>query len=114
MWYPYVYIKRINSFEFFVLLSISCLVLCLMLQANDFLAFYVALELQSLCFYALASFKRDSAFSVEAGFKYFVLGAISSGIFLSELEEDRREFQLSPWSQVGFFCEFLVNRPNFF
>jgi NADH-quinone oxidoreductase subunit N len=80
--YPYVYIKRINSFEFFVLLSLSCLGLCLMLQANDFLAFYVGLELQSLCFYALASFKRDSAFSVEAGLKYFVLGAISSGIFL--------------------------------
>lgn len=79
---PYVYIKRINSFEFFVLFAISCLGLCLMLQANDFLSFYVALELQSLCFYALASFKRDSAFSVESGLKYFVLGAISSGIYL--------------------------------
>jgi NADH-quinone oxidoreductase subunit N len=78
----YLCIKKINSFEFFVLFSLSCTGLCFMLQSNDFLAFYLALELQSLCFYALASFKRDSAFSVEAGLKYFVLGAIASGIYL--------------------------------
>ena len=78
----YLQIKKINSFEFFVLFSLSCLGLCFMLQSNDFLAFYLALELQSLCFYALASFKRDSAYSVEAGLKYFILGAIASGIYL--------------------------------
>jgi len=43
---------------------------------------YLALELQNLCFYVLASIKRYSSFSTEAGLKYFLLGAFSSSIFL--------------------------------
>ena len=43
---------------------------------------YLAIELQSLCFYVLAAFKRNSEFSTEAGLKYFVLGAFSSGVLL--------------------------------
>jgi NADH-quinone oxidoreductase subunit N len=80
--YSYFEKQRFNSFEFFVLFIFSVLGLLLLVQANDTLAFYLALEFQSLCFYALASFKRDSSFSVEAGLKYFILGAFSSGVFL--------------------------------
>ena len=50
--------------------------------SNDFLYFYLAVEMQSLCFYVLASFQRNSEFSTEAGLKYFVFGAVISGILL--------------------------------
>jgi NADH-quinone oxidoreductase subunit N len=46
------------------------------------LSLYLALELQSLVLYVLASFCRSSAFSAEAGLKYFILGALSSGLYL--------------------------------
>ena len=54
----------------------------LMVSASDFLSLYVGLELQSLSLYVLAAFKRDEAKSSEAGLKYFVLGALSSGLLL--------------------------------
>ena len=54
----------------------------LMLSANDFLGLYLAIELQSLSLYVIAAFQRDSARSGEAGLKYFVLGALSSGLML--------------------------------
>jgi proton-translocating NADH-quinone oxidoreductase chain N len=53
-----------------------------MISAFDLIAMYLAIELQSLCFYVLAASKRNSEFSTEAGLKYFLLGAFSSGIFL--------------------------------
>lgn len=52
------------------------------LQAFDILTMYLAIEFQSLVFYILASFKRSSEFSTEAGLKYFVLGAFSSALLL--------------------------------
>lgn len=78
----YFNLYRIFAFEYFVLILFSCFSLLLLVQSNDFLSFYLTLELQALCFYALASFKRNSAYSVEAGLKYFILGAFSSGILL--------------------------------
>ena len=54
----------------------------LMVSANDLMTLYVGLELQSLALYVLAAFNRDSARSTEAGLKYFVLGALSSGLLL--------------------------------
>jgi NADH-quinone oxidoreductase subunit N len=49
---------------------------------NDFLTFYLAIELQSLCLYVLATFNKNSEYCAEAGIKYFVLGAFSSGLLL--------------------------------
>ena len=54
----------------------------LLLTANDFITLYLTLELQGLSLYILAGFKRDSAFSTEAALKYFILGALASGLFL--------------------------------
>ncbi|MEC8530892.1 MAG: NADH-quinone oxidoreductase subunit NuoN, partial [Pseudomonadota bacterium] len=54
----------------------------LMVSANDLISLYVGLELQSLSLYVIAAFRRDSAKSSEAGLKYFVLGALSSGMLL--------------------------------
>jgi len=51
-------------------------------SANDFILFYLSIELQALILYTLASFKRYSVFSAESGLKYFVLGAFSSGLLL--------------------------------
>jgi len=56
--------------------------LFLLCSANDLLTAYLAIELQSLAFYVLASFKKTSTFSVDAGIKYFILGAFSSSLFL--------------------------------
>jgi len=54
----------------------------LMISAYDLIAMYLAIELQILCFYVIAALKRDFEISTEAGLKYFVLGAFSSGILL--------------------------------
>ncbi|NBO19351.1 MAG: NADH-quinone oxidoreductase subunit NuoN, partial [Proteobacteria bacterium] len=71
-----------RPFEFVILLLLSTLGMMCMVSANDFLAFYMALELSSLCLYVLASFLRDHTRSSEAGLKYFVLGALASGMML--------------------------------
>lgn len=54
----------------------------LLVSSIDFISMYLTIELQSLCFYVIASFKRNSEFSTEAGIKYFILGAFSSGLLL--------------------------------
>ncbi|MEN3146425.1 NADH-quinone oxidoreductase subunit NuoN [Neorhizobium sp. IRAMC:178] len=73
---------QLNRFEFPVLLVLSTLGMLLLISANDLIAFYLALELMSLALYVIAAFNRDSLRSTEAGLKYFVLGALSSGMML--------------------------------
>jgi NADH-quinone oxidoreductase subunit N len=68
--------------EFFSLLLFSLLGMMLLASANSFLTLYLGLELMSLCLYALVALNRDSALSTEAAMKYFVLGALSSGLLL--------------------------------
>ena len=68
--------------EYVVLLMLAVLGMMLMVSANDMMALYVGLELQSLALYILAAYRRDSALSSEAGLKYFVLGALASGFLL--------------------------------
>jgi NADH-quinone oxidoreductase subunit N len=70
------------KFEFPVLVLFAAAGMLMMISANDLIALYVGLELQSLSLYVVATFKRDSARSAEAGLKYFVLGALSSGMLL--------------------------------
>lgn len=74
--------RQINSFEFSVLISLATLGMLLMVSSYDLIAMYLAIEFQSLCLYVLAALKRNSEFSTEAGLKYFILGAFSSGILL--------------------------------
>ena len=69
-------------FEYPVLLLLSALGMAMMVSANDLLTLYIGLELQSLAAYVLASFNRGESRSSEAGLKYFVLGALASGILL--------------------------------
>ena len=68
--------------EFVTLLLFSLLGMMVMISANSFLTVYLGLELMSLCLYAMVALNRDSALSTEAAMKYFVLGALSSGLLL--------------------------------
>jgi NADH-quinone oxidoreductase subunit N len=78
----YLRAHGVERFEFPILVLSASLGMMMMLSANDFLGLYLGIELQSLSLYVLASFQRDNARSTEAGLKYFVLGALSSGIML--------------------------------
>ena len=68
--------------EFLTLLLFALLGILIMISANSFLSLYLGLELLSLCLYSLVALNRDSAASTEAAMKYFVLGALASGLLL--------------------------------
>lgn len=74
--------EKIAKFEFPILILLATAGMMVMVSAHNFIAFYMGLELQSLALYVLAAFNRDSVRSSEAGLKYFVLGALSSGMLL--------------------------------
>ncbi len=78
----YMMRRKILRFEYPVLIALSAVGMMLMVSAGDLMALYMGLELQSLALYVVASLRRDSAKSTEAGLKYFVLGALSSGLLL--------------------------------
>lgn len=68
--------------EYMVLMLFALLGMMMMISANDLIAMYLGLEVQSLSLYVMAAFRRDNVRSSEAGLKYFVLGALSSGMLL--------------------------------
>ncbi len=74
--------EKIARFEFPILILFATTGMMIMVSAQNFITFYMGLELQSLSLYVLAAFNRDSLRSSEAGLKYFVLGALSSGMLL--------------------------------
>lgn len=74
--------RGLFQYEFDLLLMFSFLALTILCYSNDFLIVYVILELQSLSFYILASFWKNSEYSNEAGLKYFVIGAFSSCLLI--------------------------------
>ena len=78
------FMKRDGSqrFEYPILILLATIGMMLMISANNLIALYMGLELQSLSLYVLAAINRDSARASEAGLKYFVLGALSSGMLL--------------------------------
>src|SRR3990172_5216328 len=78
----YARAQKFERFEFPILIVIATLGMLMMISANDLIAVYLGLELQSLSLYVVAAINRDSLRSTEAGLKYFVLGALSSGMLL--------------------------------
>jgi NADH-quinone oxidoreductase subunit N len=74
--------EGIGRFEYPVLVLLATAGMLMMMSANDFISLYIGLELQNLALYVIASFQRDQLRSTEAGLKYFVLGALSSGMLL--------------------------------
>ncbi|NQW01707.1 MAG: NADH-quinone oxidoreductase subunit NuoN [Rhodospirillales bacterium] len=73
---------KMARFEYPILILFAVLGMMMMISANNLMALYLGLELQSLSLYVIASFQRDDARSTEAGLKYFVLGALASGMLL--------------------------------
>ena len=78
----YMEYNKINTFEYTLLVLLSVLGMLLLVSSYDLLSLYLGVELMSLSFYILAAYKRNSEFSGEAGLKYFILGAFSSGLLL--------------------------------
>jgi NADH-quinone oxidoreductase subunit N len=78
----YMHRRDLLRFEYPILISLSVVGMMMMVSAGDLMSLYMGLELQSLALYVVAAMRRDSAKSSEAGLKYFVLGALSSGLLL--------------------------------
>ncbi|WOI54885.1 NADH-quinone oxidoreductase subunit NuoN [Palleronia sp. LCG004] len=74
--------RGLLRFEYPLLVTLSVIGMMVMVSAGDLMSLYMGLELQSLALYVVASLRRDSVKSTEAGLKYFVLGALSSGLLL--------------------------------
>jgi len=78
----YFQTEKLDRYEYSVLVLYAVLGMSIMVSANSLLSLYIGIELQSLALYIMAAFNRDSLRASEAGLKYFVLGAISSGLLL--------------------------------
>ena len=78
----YMKARGLLRFEFPMLIALAAVGMMMMVSAGDLMALYMGLELQSLALYVVAALRRDSVRSTEAGLKYFVLGALSSGLLL--------------------------------
>ncbi|HTN94789.1 MAG TPA: NADH-quinone oxidoreductase subunit NuoN [Gallionella sp.] len=78
----YLAIRDLFSGEFMALVLFSTLGMMVMISANHFLSLYLGLELLSLSLYAMVALQRDSAIATEAAMKYFILGALASGLLL--------------------------------
>jgi NADH:ubiquinone oxidoreductase subunit 2 (subunit N) len=74
--------QKLTSFEYLLIILFAILGLMLMCSSNDLLTVYLSMELSSLSLYILASFKKNSSYSIESGLKYFITGALSSAFFL--------------------------------
>jgi len=106
--------QKLSNFEYYIILLTSIFGFFLLCGANDLITAYLAIELQGLAFYVLASFKKSSNFSIESGVKYFVLGSLSTAIFLlgvtfiyglsgSVLLTDFKDFFIWVFSANSFF-----------
>ena len=78
----YMVERGLLRFEYPILIALAAIGMMVMVSAGDLIALYMGLELQSLALYVVAALRRDSVKSTEAGLKYFVLGALSSGLLL--------------------------------
>ena len=80
--YNYCKFEKIKVYEYVLILLVSIVGLLTIISSYDLMSMYLGIELQSLCFYIITNVKFYSNFSIEAGLKYFILGALSSGIIL--------------------------------
>jgi NADH:ubiquinone oxidoreductase subunit 2 (subunit N) len=109
VFYNSINIFQLNTFEYFIIALISILGILLSVSANELITAYLTIELQSLSFYLLAAYKRNSTFSTEAGLKYFILGSFASGLFLFG-----SSYIYGIFGSVNFDYIFLFNTFNFY
>ena len=121
------YLKTFKIFkiEYPILILSSVLGMMVMISSNDLMVFYMGLELQSLALYVLATFNRDQLKSSEAGLKYFVLGAFSSGLILfgssllygftgsTSFEDIKQVINLLQLTNLIFFLFFKILKASF-
>lgn len=109
--------QKLSNFEYYIILLTSIFGFFLLCCTNDFITVYLAIELQGLAFYVLAAFKKSSNFSVESGIKYFVIGSLSTALFLlgvtfvygfsgSLILTDFNDFFIWVFSANSFFLSF--------
>ena len=109
--------QKLSNFEYYIILLTSIFGFFLLCGANDLITAYLAIELQGLAFYVLASFKKSSNFSIESGVKYFILGSLSTALFLlgvtfiyglsgSVVLTDFKDFFIWVFSTNSFFLSF--------
>jgi NADH:ubiquinone oxidoreductase subunit 2 (subunit N) len=109
--------QKLSNFEYYIAILTSIFGFFLLCCTNDLITVYLAIELQGLAFYVLAAFKKSSNFSVESGVKYFVLGSLSTALFLlgvtfvygfsgSLLLTDFNDFFIWAFSTNSFFFSF--------
>lgn len=99
--------EGIQSYEYVIIYLLALFGMLLMISSNDFVFFYLSIELQSLALYLLAAYKRYSNFSTEAGLKYFVLGAFSSGLLLFGISILYGFTGLTNFTELGYFLSDL-------
>lgn len=113
----YVKDQKLSNFEYYIILLTSIFGFFLLCCSNDFITAYLAIELQGLAFYVLAAFKKSSNFSIESGVKYFVIGSLSTALFLfgvtfvygfsgSLILTDFNDFFIWSFSTSSFFLSF--------
>ncbi len=99
----------LNFFEYFFFYLLVILAALLLFNAMDMLSAYLVLEMQTLTFFVLAAFKRNSVFSIEAGIKYFIVGAIISAFFLFGCSLCYGYFGTLNFFQLNIIVPFLIN-----
>jgi NADH-quinone oxidoreductase subunit N len=99
----YFELENIKSFEYIIICLLALIGMLLMISSNDFIFFYLSVELQSLALYLLAAYKKYSNFSTEAGLKYFILGAFSSGLLLFGISLIYGFTGIINFSELAFF-----------
>jgi NADH-quinone oxidoreductase subunit N len=107
----YINFYKINSFEYFIIVGLSVFGQLILISSCDFVMAYIALEIQSFCFYIMAAFKRDSAHSTEAGLKYFLLGSFSSTLLLFGLSLIYGSFGTTSFCNLGILLFEIVDLP---
>lgn len=80
--YNYLLYVRISNYEYYILYLFSIWGMLVLISSMDLLSMYLSLEVQSFCLYLLVASKRKHLLSIEAGLKYYILGGLSSGLFL--------------------------------
>lgn len=112
----YLTSQKINSFEYCLLILLSVFGLLFLCSSNDLMTAYLCIEIQSLSFYLLAAYKKNSIFSVDAGLKYFILGSFSSAVFLlgaSIIYGSTGTLNFIDLKDLFFFSGESVNNLNF-
>ena len=117
-YFDYFQKEKLNIFEITILMLFALFGMVITVTSNNYLLLYLSIELQSLSFYILAAIKRNSILSTEAGLKYVILGAVSSGILLLgcaltygqtgstffDAQSQLLTFNIDPVMLIGLIC----------